>query len=108
MCNAMNNQSIIQSTPVIFSFRSSITDVVTTVGKVRTTNAGRRSRVPIVYWSHMDCLIQEVKEGIDCIVRCIYAALNILCIGCSVAKSVKSFMVTASLGYLKCNGYIKK
>jgi uncharacterized protein YccT (UPF0319 family) len=45
--NAMDNQRIMQSTPVIFSFRSRIADVLITVGKLR---AGVRERQTCIDW----------------------------------------------------------
>jgi hypothetical protein len=42
ICNTMDSQRIIQSTPAIFSFKSWTMDVVITVGKVRASNADRR------------------------------------------------------------------
>jgi hypothetical protein len=86
-CNTMYNRRIIQSMPAIFSFKSRTMDVVITVKKVRASNAGRRSGVSNMYWSHIWWVNHAVKRGVDCNERWLYTALIIHCVGCSVAES---------------------
>jgi hypothetical protein len=86
-CNTMDNQYIIQSTPAVFSFKSWTTDVVITVEKVRAPNAGRCSGAPNMYWPRIRWLNHAMKRGVDCNERCLYAALIIYCVDCSVAES---------------------
>jgi hypothetical protein len=50
-------------------------------------NAGRRSGEPHMYWPHIWWLNQTVTRGVDCNERCLYAALIIYCVDCSVAES---------------------
>jgi hypothetical protein len=83
----MDDQSIIQSTPAIFSFTSWTTDVVITVEKVRAPNAGRRSGAPNMYWPHLWWLNQAVERGVDRNERWLYAALINHCVDYSVAES---------------------
>jgi hypothetical protein len=49
-----------------------------------------------MYWPHIWWLNQAVTRGVDCNERCLYVALIIHCVDCSVAES-KFYRIIGSL-----------